>query len=75
MNERSLKVFVANVRDLKSDTKLEELQLLAEGFGFDVVAITESWANSSIDYAEVALEGNIFQSQIIFHSQTQRQSI
>ena len=56
-NERSLKVLVANVRDLKSGTKLEELQLLAEGSGFDVVAITESWANSSIDDAEVALEG------------------
>ena len=55
--ERSLKVLVTNVRDLKSGTKLEELQLLAEGSGFDVVAITESWANSSIDDAEVALEG------------------
>ena len=45
------------MRDLKSGTKLEELQLLAEGSGFDVVAITESLANSSIDDAEVALEG------------------
>ena len=52
-----MKVIVANVRDLKSGTKLEEMQLLAEGSGFDVVAITESWANSSIDDAEVALEG------------------
>ena len=33
------------------------MQFLAEGSGFDVVAITESWANSSIDDAEVALEG------------------
>ena len=56
-NERSLKVLVANVRDLKSGTKLEELQFLAEESAFDVVAITESWANSSIDDAEVALEG------------------
>ena len=57
VKERSLKVSVANVRDSKSGTKLEELQLLAEGSGFDVVAITESWVNSSIDDAEVALEG------------------
>ena len=42
VNEQSLKVLVANVRDLKSGTKLEELQLLLEGSGFDVVAITES---------------------------------
>ena len=33
-NERSLKVLVANVRDLKSGTKLEEFQLLAKGFWF-----------------------------------------
>ena len=57
VKERNLKVLVANVRDLKSGTKLEKLQLLAEGSGFDVVAITESWANSSIDDAELALEG------------------
>ena len=57
VKERSLKVLVVNVRELRSGTKLEELQLLGEGSGFDVVAITESWANSSIDDAEVALEG------------------
>ena len=57
VNERSLEVLIANVRDLKSGTKLEELQLLAQGSGFDAVVITESWANSSIDDVEVALGG------------------
>ena len=54
---RGLKVLVANVRDLKSGMKYEELQLLAEESGLDIVAITESWANSSVMDAELALDG------------------
>ena len=45
---RGLKVLVANVRDL---------QLLAEESELDIVAITESWANSSVMDAELALDG------------------
>ena len=42
---KELKVMIANVRDLKSGMKYEELQLLAEESELDIVAITESWAN------------------------------
>ena len=49
---KGLKVMMANVRDLKSSMKYEELQLLAEESEFDIVAITESWANSSVMDAE-----------------------
>ena len=54
---KGLKMMVANVRDLKSSMKYEELQLLAEESEFDIVAITESWANSSVMDAELALDG------------------
>ena len=54
---KGLKVLVANVRDLKSGMKYEELQLLAEESGLDIVAVTESWANPSVMDAELALDG------------------
>ena len=37
--------------------KYEELQLLAEESELDIVAFTESWANSSLMNAELALDG------------------
>ena len=54
---KGLKVMIANVRDLKSGMKYEELQLLVEESELDIVAITESWANFSVMDAELALDG------------------
>ena len=54
---KGLKVMISNVRDLKSGMKYEELQLLAEESELDIVAVTESWANSSVMNAELALDG------------------
>ena len=54
---KGLKVMIANIRDLKSGMKYKELQLLAEESELDIVAITESWANSFVMDAELALDG------------------
>ena len=52
-----LRVAVANVRDLLSSTKFEELENMAEQEKLDIIAITESWSNSQIGNSELALKG------------------
>ena len=52
-----LRVAVANVRDLLSNTKFEELEIMAEEENLDTIAVTESWSNSQIGDSELALKG------------------
>ena len=54
---KGLKVALANVRDLLSSTKFEELETLCEEEKLDIVAITESWSTPEVGDSELALKG------------------
>ena len=48
---------LANVRDLLSSTKFEELETLCEEEKLDVIAITESWSTPEIGDSELSMKG------------------
>jgi len=55
MSSNELKCFYTNANSLKG--KMDELRHRTDSAKFDVVGITETWADSSVTDAELSLEG------------------
>ena len=54
---KGLEVALANIRDLLSSTRFEELETLCEEEKLDMIAIRESWSTPEIGDSELALKG------------------
>ena len=56
-NNKSLSFMHVNVNSIVAGSKLDEISALVSEFRLDIIAVTESWLDDSIESHEISLAG------------------